>query len=140
MDNLDQTTRSWVMSRVHSKNTVPELKVRKALHAAGFRYRLHLADLPGKPDIVLPKYRTVVFVNGCLWHWHGCKRSRMPVANREYWERKIEKNIARDLQSHKELEDAGYNVRVIWECQLTTDIDALLGNLTEMRERARELA
>jgi len=123
------------MSRVHSENTAPELKVRKALHAAGFRYRLHSANLPGKPDIVLPKYRTVVFVNGCLWHWHGCKRSRMPVANREYWERKIGRNVARDQQSREYLENAGYTVRILWECQLTVDIDALLGELTEIRER-----
>lgn len=135
MDNVDQATRSWVMSRVHSENTAPELKVHKALHAAGFRYRLHSANLPGKPDIVLPKYRTVVFVNGCLWHWHGCKRSRMPVANREYWERKIGRNVARDQQSREYLENAGYTVRILWECQLTVDIDALLGELTEIRER-----
>lgn len=129
MDNVDKATRSWVMSRVHSKNTTPELKVRKALHAAGIRYRLHPKGLPGSPDLVLPKYRTVVFVNGCFWHWHGCKRSRMPVANREYWEHKIARTVERDRVALQELEADGYRVETIWECQLAADIQELLRKL-----------
>lgn len=136
MDNVDQATRSWVMSRVRSKDTTPELKVRKALYAAGFRYRLHPKGLPGKPDIVLPKYRVAIFVNGCFWHWHGCKRSRMPVANREYWQRKIDRNVERDKVARTQLEQAGYEVKTIWECQASEGIAHLLVSLASARESA----
>ncbi|MDA1215984.1 MAG: very short patch repair endonuclease, partial [Chloroflexi bacterium] len=85
------------MAQVHSKNTSPELATRKAIHAAGFRFRLHSDSLPGKPDVVLPKLRTVILVNGCLWHGHQCKRFRWPVANADYLRQKIQRNIDRDI-------------------------------------------
>ena len=93
LDKVSPGTRSWTMSRVRSKHTSPEITTRKTLHAAGYRFRLHRSDLPGKPDIVLPRYRVVVMVHGCLWHGHGCKRFRWPVANADYWRAKIGRNV-----------------------------------------------
>ncbi len=114
-DSIDKAARSWTMSRVRSTDTAPELAVRRRLHQAGFRFRLHRKDLPGNPDIVLPRHRTVVFVHGCFWHWHGCKRSRMPTANRDYWSAKITRNRARDGLVTESLRAAGWQVTRIWE-------------------------
>ena len=101
MDHINKEKRSWNMGRISSKNTKPEIIVRSALHKAGFRFRLHRKDLPGKPDIILPKYKTVIFVHGCFWHAHkGCKRSNLPKSNLQYWTNKLEKNIQRD-KKHK---------------------------------------
>lgn len=133
-DNVDASTRSRIMGRVKSTGTKPELSVRRALHAAGFRFRLHDAKLPGKPDIVLPRYRTVVFVNGCQWHWHGCKRSRMPATNRDYWEAKIARNVARDRTNLAKLETLGWDCQIVWECQLGQDIEDLLEKLSHHRK------
>lgn len=110
------------------------MKVRRAVHRAGFRYRLHQADLPGKPDLVFPRFRLVVFVHGCFWHWHGCKRSRMPEANRDYWTRKIARNVERDTRNLAALGERGWVSRVIWECELNVGIAALLADLQERRD------
>lgn len=115
--------RSYNMSRIHGKNTKPEELVRKYLFAQGFRYRKNDARLPGKPDIVLPKYRTVIFVNGCFWHKHeGCKYFVWPKSNTEFWEKKIKSNICRDEQNYQILERQGWNVIVVWECQLKKSV------------------
>jgi DNA mismatch endonuclease (patch repair protein) len=111
--------RSWVMSRVKGRNTKPELLVRKLLHAKGYRFRLHRKGLPGKPDIVFPARRKVIFVNGCFWHGHDCVRgARMPATNREYWSKKIARNQARDANQCALLSNTGWRVLVIWECEI----------------------
>lgn len=117
-DTKTPAERSENMSRIRSTNTKPEEIVRKYLFSKGFRYRKNDKRYPGKPDIVLPKYRTVIFVNGCFWHMHGCSRSRLPKSNQEYWRPKIERNIERDADAKKKLEAEGWKVIVIWECEL----------------------
>ena len=117
-DVFDPAKRSQIMSHVKSKNTAPEIKLRSILHRAGFRFRVNRKDLPGKPDIVLPKYKTVIFVNGCFWHGHDCKRGQRPQANTEFWNEKINKNIERDNIVVTELEKLGWQVLVIWECEI----------------------
>lgn len=108
-----------MMAGIKGKNTKPEITVRKLLHEAGFRFRLHRKDLPGKPDIVLPRYRTAVFVNGCFWHGHeNCHLFRLPKSREEFWQEKISGNIARDRQKHDELLASGWRVLVVWECAL----------------------
>lgn len=118
-DVLTPAQRHKNMCRIHDKDTKPEIIVRKYLFAHGFRYRLNVNSLPGKPDIVLPKYRTVIFVNGCFWHGHqGCRYFVIPKTRTEWWTQKIEKNRARDRQEQKELESEGWHTIVVWECQL----------------------
>ena len=118
-DVHDKATRSYNMSRIKSKNTKPEILVRKFLFANGFRYRINDAKLPGKPDIVLPKYKTVIFVNGCFWHGHeNCKYFKLPETRAEWWKDKIDRNINNDLIKHALLAEAGYKVIVIWECEI----------------------
>ena len=116
-DIVDKATRSRMMSGIRGKNTKPELLVRKALHAQGFRFRLHDKNLPGKPDIVLKKHRTVIFVHGCFWHGHDCKHFKWPKTRPEFWREKIEGNKTRDLKHQQELKELGWNVKVIWECE-----------------------
>ena len=119
MDTISPQKRSWTMAQVKSEDTTPEKIVRSALHRMGFRFRLHKKDLPGKPDIVLPKFKTVIFVNGCFWHRHpGCKRATMPASNTEYWEKKFSKTIERDAKTKQLLENLGWQVFVVWECEL----------------------
>ena len=118
MDDKTPEQRSINMSHIRSKNTKPEEVVRKYLFAKGFRYRKNDARYPGKPDLVLPKYHTVIFINGCFWHRHGCSRSSLPKTNQDYWIPKIQRNVERDQQNIKALEDAGWQVIVIWECEL----------------------
>lgn len=118
MDTLTPEKRSWNMSRIHCKGTKPEELVRKYLFAQGFRYRKNDKRLPGKPDIVLPKYKTVIFVNGCFWHHHeGCKYGTIPKTNTEFWENKINKTIERDVNEFKLLKALGWKVIIIWECE-----------------------
>ena len=118
-DRLTKEQRHRNMSAVRSKNTKPELLVRKYLFSRGFRYRLNHPRLPGHPDIVLKKYRTVIFVNGCFWHGHdGCKYSVLPKTNTEFWENKIQRNKERDIREQKELAAMGWHCITIWECQL----------------------
>ena len=118
-DVHDKATRSYNMSRIRNKDTKPEILVRKFLFANGFRYRLNDKKLPGKPDIVLPKYKTVIFVNGCFWHGHeNCKYFKLPATRTEWWKEKIEGNIKNDRIKHELLIEAGYKVMVVWECEV----------------------
>lgn len=110
--------RSYNMSRIRSKDTKPEEKVRKYLFAKGFRYRKNVRTLPGSPDVVLPKYKTVVFVHGCFWHMHGCGRFHWPATNQEYWEPKIYRNNERDQSNKEQLQALGWKVLTVWECEL----------------------
>lgn len=117
-DNHSKEIRSMNMSHIRSKNSQPEEKVRKYLFSKGFRYRKNVKDLPGKPDIVLPKYKTVIFVNGCFWHKHDCPRFVWPASNKEYWIPKIQRNVERDIENTRCLEEQGWQVLTVWECQL----------------------
>jgi DNA mismatch endonuclease (patch repair protein) len=105
------------MAAVAAKNTAPEILVRKLLHGLGYRFRLHVKGLPGSPDIVLPKWRSVVFVNGCFWHGHSCARGNAPTSNVEFWQRKIGKNRERDSRARRELRKCGWRVVTIWQCE-----------------------
>src|SRR5665647_1875389 len=111
--------RSYNMSMIKGKNTKPELLVRQFLHANGYRYKLHDKSLPGKPDIVLPKYKTIIFIHGCFWHGHeGCKKSALPTTNIEFWKGKIAKNIERDKLNISNLHNKGWKVIIVWQCEL----------------------
>ena len=118
MDVHDNQTRSYNMSRIKGKKTKPEELVAKFLFAHGFRYRRNVKKLPGTPDIVLKKYNTVIFVNGCFWHMHGCKYFVWPKDNAEFWREKLIANKARDEREYAELRTLGWNIIIIWECQL----------------------
>lgn len=117
-DNHTKDVRSKNMSHIRSTNTKPEENVRKYLFSKGFRYRKNVKGLPGCPDIVLAKYKTVIFVNGCFWHKHDCPRFVWPSSNEEYWIPKIKRNVERDKENQAELKAAGWNVIIIWECEL----------------------
>lgn len=119
-DFLSAAERSERMSRIRSRNTSPELLVRKFLHHQGFRYRLHVKGLPGRPDLVLPKYRTVIFVDGCFWHGHSCQGGRVPATNTAFWEGKISANQERDRRNRRALRGAGWRIIQVWECHLST--------------------
>lgn len=119
VDHLDPEDRSLNMAKVRGKNTKPELIVRRALHAMGFRFRLHRRDLPGSPDIVLPRRRTAVFVHGCFWHRHpGCPRATTPSTNTPFWKAKFDRNVERDRGQVEALTLAGWNVAIVWECEV----------------------
>ena len=127
MDRISPEKRSWNMSRIKSKDTTPERIVRSFLHRNGFRFRLHVKDLPGKPDIVLPKYKTVIEVRGCYWHRHeGCKYAYMPKTRIEFWQKKFNENIRRDKVTYQMLSESGFKVFVIWEGEIT---EAYLNNV-----------
>ncbi len=129
-DKVDQATRSRIMAQVHSTDSKEEIAARKALHAAGLRFRLHRPDLPGKPDIVLPRHKMAIFIHGCFWHSHeGCRRSRMPTTNVEYWQRKIDRNKRRDAANIEALAATGWRVRVIWGCEVQSGTDSVLKEL-----------
>ena len=124
MDKFTKEKRSEIMSKIRGKNTAPEMKVRSLLHSLGYRFRLHRTDLPGKPDIVLPRYKTVVFVHGCFWHGHECQNNRKkPVDNATYWDHKILQNKARDIRVQQELRDRGWQVLIVWECELRSGLE-----------------
>ena len=121
LEQLTQQQRSYNMSRIHSKDTTPELLVRRWLWSHGYRYRLNVKGVPGKPDIVMRPYHTAIFVNGCFWHGHeGCDKFRIPKSNVEFWQNKINRNQERDRQNYQLLKANGWHVIVIWECQLQT--------------------
>lgn len=117
-DNHTPEARRYNMSRIRSKDTKPEIKVRQHLFASGYRYRKNDKKLPGCPDIVLPKYKTVIFIHGCFWHMHDCGRFRWPSTNQMYWEKKIYHNVERDKTTHDQLRALGWNVITVWECEL----------------------
>jgi DNA mismatch endonuclease (patch repair protein) len=128
------------MAAVRGKDTKPEKLVRSALHRSGFRYSLHRRDLPGKPDLVLPKYKTVVFVHGCFWHGHECPRGKKPATRKQFWNKKLNQNRLRDQKSIAALEVMGWNVFVVWECSLEAGIDKVLRVLAAKRANASKAA
>lgn len=117
MDNTRPANRSALMSRIRSSNTKPEMRVRRLLHAEGFRFRLHRRDLPGNPDLVFAARRAVLFVDGCFWHQHGCALSHIPVSRKEYWLPKLARTKVRDSTNRSSLAKADWNVNSIWECE-----------------------
>jgi DNA mismatch endonuclease, patch repair protein len=118
VDVVDIATRSRMMSGIRGRNTKPEIMVRSMLHREGFRFRLHAASLPGKPDILLPRYRSVIFVNGCFWHGHCCSLFKWPSTRPDFWQQKIARNRQNDSRAHDALLAAGWRVAVVWECAL----------------------
>lgn len=130
MDTVSSAQRSRNMASVRTRNTGPELVVRRILHAEGFRFRLHRHDLPGKPDIILPKHRAIVLVHGCFWHAHNCQRGKIPSSNTEFWTRKRLSNIERDQRQQQQLQSLGWRVIVVWECETK--------NRDELRRRLRQ--
>jgi len=132
MDILTKEKRSWNMGRIRSKNTSPEKTVRSILHRNGFRFRLHRESLPGKPDIVLTKYRTVIEVRGCFWHRHkDCKYAYKPKSRIEFWQKKFSENVSRDNRNELELKRLGWNVIIIWECELSS-LEEVEGRLLKL--------
>ena len=125
-DIVDSATRSRMMAGIRGKNTRPERIIRSAVHCTGFRYRLHDRRLPGSPDLVLPKYRAVIFVHGCFWHRHrGCAYSTIPASRSEFWQAKFESNVKRDSMNYRKLLDAGWQVVILWECGIRHDMEEL---------------
>lgn len=132
MDKVPREVRSDIMRQVKSRNTRPELVIRKALHRKGFRFRLHNAGLPGKPDIVFPKYRKILLIHGCFWHRHeNCRHASTPASNTEYWTKKFNKNVSHDSYVINALSELGWSVRVVWECEirLRSKFDTLIEDL-----------
>lgn len=131
VDTITRERRSWNMSRITGRNTRPELRLRSLLHRAGFRFRLHAKELPGRPDIVLPKYRTVIFVHGCFWHRHqGCRNATMPSTRTEFWQSKFDSNVTRDIRNRAALQAAGWTVFTVWECELEKDASGVVERLS----------
>lgn len=132
MDKVSGEKRSWIMAQVKGRNTKPELMVRSLLHRLGYRFRLHRSSLPGNPDIVLPRYKAVVFVHGCFWHRHmGCKRASIPTSNVLYWSNKFDRTVKRDEENKGTLESLGWNVITVWECEIK-DLSALESRLNTL--------
>lgn len=131
VDKLSQERRAWNMRQVHSRNTNPEIIVRRLLHKMGFRFRLHKKSLPGSPDIVLAKYKTVVFVHGCFWHRHiDCSDASLPKTRTDFWQSKFAENIARDTRNQAALISQSWKICVIWECE-TKDLEKLSARLAQ---------
>jgi DNA mismatch endonuclease (patch repair protein) len=140
MDIWSKRKRSEVMSHIRSQNTKPEIVLRSALHTKGFRFRVHRRDLPGRPDIVFPRHRTIVFVHGCFWHLHkGCRDGTIPKARHSYWKRKLTKNVKRDILHKIRLRKEGWRVVTVWECEiekkLGTAIDRVEGAVQKRSRR-----
>ena len=125
-----------MMAAVRGKDTKPEKLVRSRLFADGFRFRLHVKKLPGNPDLVLPRFKTAVFVHGCFWHGHDCRRGRRPTSNTEFWDRKLDRNIERDHEKANDLKREGWAVEIIWECRLDRDLNRTLRRLRNKRTRS----
>ena len=139
-DKLTAAQRSANMARIRNKDTSPEIAVRKLAHAMGYRFRLHRKDLPGRPDMVFPSRKAVIFIHGCFWHQHpdpSCKDGRRPKSRPEYWEPKLDGNMARDLRNQADLQSAGWRVLVLWECG-TADTDGLRAKLNTFLDPAGE--
>ena len=124
MDRLSKERRSWLMSRVGGKNTAPEMTVRKLLHGLGYRYRLHVKGLAGRPDLVFPSRRKILFVHGCFWHGHSCRLGRRPQSNVDFWQRKAKGNAERDARTVAQLTSEGWDVLVVWQCEIK-DLEGL---------------
>lgn len=133
VDVVDKATRSRMMSGIRGRDTKPELLLRKALHRLGFRYRLHAKDLPGKPDIVLPRFHAVIFVHGCFWHGHDCRYFKWPTTRPEFWCSKVTKNTANDARSIALLRASGWRVAIVWECATRGEIAKLNTLASEVR-------
>lgn len=132
-DIWSKEKRSEVMAKIRSKDTKPEILLRSLLHKNGYRYRLHKKGLPGRPDIVLLKHETVIFVNGCFWHHHkGCQDGRIPKTRPEWWEAKIERNINRDKKTHRQLRALGWRVLVVWECEVKKNPERVLSRIKRL--------
>ena len=132
MDSLSEEKRSWNMSRIKGKDTAIEVLVRKYLFSKGFRFRKNDKRFPGKPDIVLPKYKTVVFVNGCFWHMHeGCPGGRLPKSNTDYWRKKLEKNVENDRVHRAQIEEMNWKALTVWECEIKKHFFETMENLIE---------
>jgi DNA mismatch endonuclease (patch repair protein) len=139
MDKLSKDRRSANMRAVRGKNTAPEIVVRKAAHWMGLRFRLHRKDLPGCPDLVFPKWKTALFVNGCFWHGHkGCRRARLPASNVDFWQKKLAANVIRDLRNRENLTRLGWSVEVVWQCDVPDERSAtdILKRLKSFRRRS----
>lgn len=135
-DTLSSERRSWNMSRIRGRDTKAEKLLRSLLHRAGYRFRLHVWELPGRPDIVLPKYRTAIFMHGCFWHRHqGCANATMPSTRREFWQAKFEGNINRDERNRRDLREAGWDVITVWECELKSKAGKVVESISgELRK------
>lgn len=132
MDTISKDHRSWNMSRIRSSNTKIEVEVRSWLFKEGFRFRKNDKRYPGKPDVVLPKYKTVIFVNGCFWHRHeGCKYATTPKTRTDYWTDKFNRNIENDKKQKKQLEEMGWNVIVVWECELKKNFEDTMNKIVD---------
>lgn len=136
-DIVPREVRSRMMAGIRGKDTKPELIVRRALHGRGLRFRLHRSDLPGRPDIVLPKYRTAIFVNGCFWHGHDCPMFKWPKTREAFWRTKIEGNKDRDADALVRIANAGWNVEVVWECELRSSTGEIQSTLSKLYDRIR---
>ena len=136
MDNLTPDQRKKTMARIKSKDTKPEIAVRRLIHRMGYRFRLHRRDLPGNPDLVFPKFRKVIFIHGCFWHGHHCRSGKnRPLSNRDYWDAKLDKNKARDKKNRRMLKKLGWETLVIWECQIA-DSSTLRKRIVEFLEKS----
>lgn len=131
IDSFTTEQRSWIMSRVRSKNTKPEIIVRKYLYSIGFRYRLHNPTIPGKPDISNKRKKIAIFVNGCFWHRHNCKNATVPKTNKVYWEKKFKRTVERDREAYDALINKKWNVIILWECDLK--------NMEKVHKRLNEI-
>jgi len=138
VDCFTPQKRKEVMASIGSKDSIPEVKVRKRLHALGFRFRLHSNKLAGKPDIVLPKYRSIIFVHGCFWHKHNCKRGTTPKSNLEYWDKKLDRNVERFKEASMELRKQNWKILVIWECEVK-DLENIDKLANQMKSTSRSL-
>ena len=136
-DIFSSQKRSDIMSKISGKNTKPEILVRKFLFSKGFRYRINVKTLPGKPDIVLPKYKTIIFVNGCFWHGHNCKKGKLPSSNTDFWKEKISNNKSRDAQNSDLLVKLGWKVIIIWQCEISK-IDNRIKILNKLLEDIKQ--
>lgn len=139
-DTLTIAERSRLMAKIRGKDTLPEIAVRSLLHRAGYRFRIHVANLPGRPDIVLPKHRTIVFIHGCFWHRHkGCKAATSPKSHRKFWAEKFRRNVANDRKHERQLRRMGWKVVTLWECQIRRPGRVLqrVGKVVESRAATR---
>ena len=139
-DSISPEHRSWNMAQIKGKDTTIEVKVRQYLFSKGFRFRKNDKRYPGRPDVVLPKYKTVIFINGCFWHMHeGCKHGRLPKSNLEYWSEKLGKNVANDKKHNDQLKDLGWTPITIWECELKTDFEKTMQKVEDLIRSQNEV-